>query len=182
MNPNTNLAVVTDIPKQKTVADYQQEMTVLEQEAASCQQLINNIPSLRMLAQRATTENIVGRATVADVDKAQAALDDALAALSRKDALARAIGETNDALIWQRGVERRQFCESVAAEYQTAYDRYLQLCNDTLATFKKLQALSNKHAGLTARHLLDQYQSDLNLPALYGPNDMMKATIPTGRR
>lgn len=166
----------------KSADDYQTELATLERESAACLSLINNIPSLRMLAQRATTENIVGRATVADVNKAQSALDDAVAALARKDALAQAIAETNDALTWQRGAERRAFCVSVADEYQLAYDRYLQLCNDTLATFRKLQAISNKHAGLTGRQLLDLYQSDLHLPALHGPNDMMKANMPTGRR
>jgi len=166
----------------KSAIDYQTELATLEREAASCQQLINNIPSLRSLAQRATTENIIGRATVDAVTKAQRNLDEAIAALARKDALAQAIAETNDALTWQRGKERRDYCESVSAEYQQTYDQYVADCKALLATYRTLQQLSNKYNGLTGRALLDHYQTDLNLPALYGPNDMMKTNMPTGRR
>lgn len=166
----------------KSAADYQSELALLETEAASCKLLVNAIPQLRTMAQRATTEHLLGHVSIADVQLAQSNLDEATQALARRDALARAIAETEDSLKWQRGVERRQFCESVAAEYQALYDTYLADCAALLATFKQLQAISNKHNALTDRVLMDAYQTDLHLPALHGPNDLMHASIPTGRR
>jgi len=152
----------------KTAAEIAADLQTLESEQASVAALVRSIPELQKAAARATTQHIIGQATVAEVQKAQNRLDEASAALARKSALDVAIAETNDALSWQRGTERREFCQGIDQQFKEEMATYVEQGRTLLATFRRLQALSNQYVGMTNRTLLDNFHRELNLPQVTG--------------
>jgi len=164
----------------KNASQITQDLATLEAEQASVTALIRSIPELSKAAARATTENILGRVTVAELNAAQSRLDNAQAALQRADALQRAIAETKGALDWQAGAERRQFCESIANDFKVTYAEYVEQGKALLATYRRLQGLNNKYLAMTNRPLLEPFNRELNLPQLTGALSG-RSTITTGQ-
>lgn len=163
----------------KSSAELQQDLDTLTSEQTSVAALIRSIPTLQLAAAKATTDNILGRATVQEVNQAQQRYEDATAALSRKSALDVAIAETTKALEWQRGAERGAYCRAIADEYQALYADYQEQARTMLSTYRQLQQLNNRYVGMTNRALLDPYQRELNLPQLTGALSG-RSSIPTG--
>lgn len=152
----------------KTSSDLTQDLATLETEQASVQALVRSIPELSKAAAHATTQNILNRCTIANVQAAQARLEDAQGALARADALTRAIAETREALTWQQGKERREFCESIDQNFKVEMERYVEQGRELLATYRRLAQLSNQYMGMTNRPLLDNFHREMNLPQLTG--------------
>lgn len=180
MNPSHNLAIVTDTPKQKTVTDYQQELTVLEDELKTCNVLIRDREARSYRVQHHTTQLALGTGDRDELIAAQAAFDASIEALIRKQHLEAAIAELRDTIRWQEGQERRQFVQSVKQEFDDLHLSYFNDCKALHEKFRQLHVLSIKYQGLVARPLLDELSYRLHLPPLIAPYD--NVNIATGTK
>jgi hypothetical protein len=175
-------AVVTDAPKQKTVEELNAELAVLEAELTACIALTNdrNLRSYRV--QSATTQHALGTGTLADLQHAQAQLDESVEALLRKSHLEGAIAELRDSIRWVEGQNRRVFCKGIKAEFDATFDDLKQQSQAMLATYKRLQQIASRYQGMTNRDIFPAYLRQMHLPILHGDNDWSGTNQPTGTR
>lgn len=155
----------------KSSTELQDELNTLTTEQTHVLSLVHALPSLTKAVQRATTQHLLGQATVAEVQQAQTRLEDATQALSRKDALDAAIASHKDSLDWTRGQERAAFCHSIRDEYGQQFAQYAAESRQLLQTFKQMNQLHLKHLAMTGRPLMFEPDFALDLPAIRSPND-----------
>jgi hypothetical protein len=150
----------------KTVDELQQEVALIEQSLSEAVKLANQLPHRASIVATATTMNVLGQMTPAQLHTAQAALTEAESAVIRRQALEQSLESTKACLEHAKGQARRAKCQAIAAEYQTLYQTYREQCKQVEATFLELYRISALHQGLTQRALMEDSQHDLNLPPL----------------
>ena len=168
-------------PVPKTSTELQAELSTLEQELQNTRDLAKRRGTCSYIVQSTTAAVVLGNATAVDLEKAKANLDASVDATIRVAMLEQSVAELRNTLDYVRGQERRQFCEGIKQEFNSAYVQYHEQSKQLLATFKTLKQLSNRYQGMTNNILMSPRDAKLNLPCL-DPADAWDVGIPTGSR
>jgi hypothetical protein len=165
----------------KTSAELQAEIAVLTVARDEANVLVTSLPNLKNRIVHLTAAAVVSQDDSArrSLEACQQELEDAVAAVSKRDALNQALGEAQNLLDYTKGREREAHCESVRSDFMNLFGEYCGQSKSLLATFRELQRVSNQHAALTGRILLESDQLSLYLPAV---DPDCNPSIPHGRR
>ena len=176
------ISAINPEPQQPTADQLQADLTKLEAELTNARKLAGEVSARSYRLQAVTTAHALGNVGVSELRAAQEHLDEAVDAVSRRSFLEAGIADLRNRVDFARGVERKEFCQSIANDYQRNYEVFVEQGKAMLATFNRMKSLHVQHMGLTHHPLMDDYLTALHLPQLHGPNDGMGSILPTGRR
>lgn len=168
-------------PATKTAAQIELELNTLEQELQSARELARRRSTYSYVVQSVTAAVVLGNATQANLDRANADLDKSVDATIRVAMLEQSVGELRNTLDYVRGQERTAFCQSIKQEFNSTYAQYHEQSKQLFATFKTLKQLALRYQGMTNVSLLPPSDAKLNLPCL-DPASQWDVGIPTGSR